>query len=70
MQKKLAILLVIGLVIAVANFPTVQGFTGGDGHYKRALEVRWTIFLFSIFCTKTLTGHHVNISVFSRVTAL
>jgi hypothetical protein len=47
MQKQLAIFLVIALVIAVANFPTVQGFTGGTGQWKRALEVRWNISLVS-----------------------
>lgn len=69
MQKQLAIFLVIALVIAVANFPTVQGFTGGTGQWKRALEVRWNISLVSFLYTKTLTGHQVAISVFS-VTAL
>jgi len=39
MQKRLAILLVLVLVIAVANFPTAQGFSGGTGTWKRALEV-------------------------------
>lgn len=63
MQKKLAIFLVIALVIAVANFPTVQGFTGGTGSWKRALEVRRTVFLVSIsFFTKALTGQQVNLT--------
>lgn len=39
MQKRLAILLVLALVIAVANFPTAQGFSGGTGTWKRALQV-------------------------------
>jgi len=40
MQKRLAIFLVFAFVIAVVNFPTAQGFSGGTGHWKRALEVR------------------------------
>lgn len=64
MQKKLAIFLVIALVIAVANFPTVQGFTGGTGSWKRALEVRRTVSVscFHFFFTKALTGQQVNLT--------
>ena len=39
MQKRLSIFIVLALVIAVANFPMAQGFTGGSGTWKRALEV-------------------------------
>ncbi|KAL9974167.1 hypothetical protein ACROYT_G011178 [Oculina patagonica] len=39
MQKHLAIVLVIALVIAVSNVPSAQGFSGGTGNWKRALEV-------------------------------
>ena len=70
MQKKLAIFLVIALVIAVANFPTVQGFTAGSGTWKRALEVRRTVFLVSIFFANTLTAHQLNISSVYSMTAL
>jgi len=71
MQKKLAIFLVIALVIAVANFPTVQGFTAGTGSWKRALEVRRTVFLVSIsFFTKALTGQLVDLSRVFSMTAL
>lgn len=59
--KKLAIFLVIALVVAVTNFPTVQLFTCVNGSWKRVLEVIRTVFLVSIFFTNTLTDHQVKI---------
>ncbi|KAJ7374714.1 hypothetical protein OS493_005060 [Desmophyllum pertusum] len=38
MQKSLAIFLVIALVVAVVSLPTVEGFSGGSGTWKRALQ--------------------------------
>lgn len=62
MQKRLAIFLVVALVIAVANLPPAQGFSGNT-NWKRALEVRWNMFLVSIFCenTKRSSSHNKRI---------
>lgn len=58
MQKRLAVFLVIALVIAVANLPTAHGMSGGTGHWKRALQVCYNMYLFSllsVFCENTRT---------------
>ena len=70
MPKTLAIFLVIALVITVTNLPTVQGFTAGSTPWKRAQEVRRTVFLVSNFFTNTLASHQVNITGVFSVTAL
>lgn len=57
MQKSLAIFLVIALVVAVVSLPTVEGFSGGSGTWKRALQVSVSVRHFSV---KTPDGYQVT----------